>query len=219
MSTPSLVNACPVCGAEESLDALLLRMIADDEARGLIHDVITMSIPLGSDVMRYLRLHTPQKQKLRMGTIGKVLAELVPDLQRTSIERKGRIWLVSPESWRAAFRTVFGAAEKGTLMLPLQGNGYLYGVLVNIADRQEAAVENSREQAVRQRVVQPGARSLDELVAEGLAPGQIAAQAEQQGNKPATDTEAAERAAAIKRKLAEDLAARKARQQTSEAQQ
>lgn len=215
MSTPSLVNACPVCGAEESLDALLLRMIADDEARGLIHDVITMSIPLGSDVMRYLRLHTPQKQKLRMGTIGKVLAELVPDLQRTTIERKGRVWFVTPESWRAAFRTVFGAAEKGTLMLPLQGNGYLYGVLVNIADRQEAAIENSREQAVRQRVVEPGVRSLDELVADGLAPEQAATQIGQQSEKPA-DPEAAERAAAIKRKLAEDLAARKARQQTPE---
>lgn len=218
MSTPSLVNACQVCGAEESLDAMLLRMIGDDEARSLIHDVITMSIPLGSDVVRYLRLHTPLKQKLRMGTISKLLAELVPDVQRTAIERKGRIWPVSPESWRAAFRVVFNAAERGTLALPLQGNGYLYGALVNIADRQEAAVENSREQAVRQRVAQPGARSLDDLVTEGLAQQQAYAQIDRQDDTSASDLAAAERAAAIRRKLAEDLAARKARQQAAEGQ-
>lgn len=218
MSTPSLVNACPVCGAEESLDALLLRMIADEEARALIYVVITLSFPLGSDVVRYLRLHTPTSQKLRMSTISKVLAELVPDVQRTAIEHKGRIWAVSPESWRAAFRVIFDAAERGTLSLPLRGNGYLYGVLVKLTDRQEAALESEREQTARQRTSEAGPRPVGDLVAEGLTTAPSAARIEPEAEQPAADPEAAARAADIRRKLADDLAARRARQQSQEAQ-
>ena len=92
MSTATLTNTCSVCGAEESLDGLLLRMIDDDQVRRLIADVLTASLPLGGLVVRYLRLHKPAKQKLRMSIVGKLLAELVPDLQRNVIERTGRSW-------------------------------------------------------------------------------------------------------------------------------
>jgi hypothetical protein len=50
-----MMNACPVCGAEESLDALLVRMIEDDQVHRLIADVVTTSFPLGGPVVRYLR--------------------------------------------------------------------------------------------------------------------------------------------------------------------
>ena len=59
MSAADLTHTCVVCGAEESLDALLMRMIDDDEARRLLADVVTMSLPLGGQVVQYLRLHKP----------------------------------------------------------------------------------------------------------------------------------------------------------------
>jgi hypothetical protein len=153
-----MVNTCPACGAEESLDALLHRMIDDDEVRRLIAQVVTQSLPLGGLVVRYLRLHKPPKQKLRMSTIQKLLAELVPDVQRSSIERTGRVWAVTLDGWRAAFQAVFDAADKGTLNLPLQGNGYLYSVLVRMADQAEGRAEAQREadrrSAPRQDTVQ-----------------------------------------------------------------
>jgi hypothetical protein len=164
MSTADLINTCGVCGAEESLDGLLVRMIDDDLVRGLIADVITTSLPLGGMVVRYLRLHKPVKQKLRMSVVGKLLAELVPDIQRHSIERTGRTWLVNGDSWRAAFQAVFDAHDKGTLNLPLQGNGYLYQVLMKIADRGEARDERQVDADRRGRPNQSGASTVSQVL-------------------------------------------------------
>jgi hypothetical protein len=145
MSTARLINTCQVCGAEESLDALIMRMIDDDQVRHLIAGVLTTSFPLGGQVVRYLRLHKPQKQKLRMDKLSKLLGELVPDIQRTAIERNGRTWVVGPDAWKAALQAVFDAHAKGTLQLPLEGNGYLYATLMRLADRTEAAQERESE--------------------------------------------------------------------------
>jgi|GEM_PF-1647897 len=145
MSVATLTNTCAACGAEESLDALLLRMIDDDQVRRLIADVLSTSLPLGGLMVRYLRLHKPAKQKLRMDKCAKVLAELVPDVQRTAIQRNGRTWAVSLDSWKAAFQAVFDAATKGTLTLPLEGNGYLYATLMRMADKTEGQQERQTE--------------------------------------------------------------------------
>ena len=145
------LNACPVCGAEESLDTLLLRMIDDETVRRLIAQVITDSIPLGGLVVRYLRLHKPAKQKLRMSIVAGLLAELVPDMQRGVIARTGRSWAVDGDGWKAALQAVFDAQDKGTLGLPLQGNGYLYQVLMNMADKTEAVAEKQTDASRRSR--------------------------------------------------------------------
>ncbi|HEX7866556.1 MAG TPA: hypothetical protein VF555_16490 [Variovorax sp.] len=205
MSAAHFINACPVCGAEESLDALLMRMVEDTEARGLIADVILQSLPLSKDVLRYLRLHKPAKQRLRMATARKVLAELVPDLRRVTIERKGRIWAVSGDTWKAAFQAVFDLAERGSLTLPLEGNGYLYGVITRMVDREEAAAEEDREQGRRHR-----AHGAPATVAP--APTTPAPQAED-----VPDPEAAAKAEAIRKQLRDQLAAKKARQGAEDA--
>ncbi|WP_431511642.1 hypothetical protein [Variovorax sp. DAIF25] len=211
MSAADLTHTCAVCGAEESLDVVLVRIFPDEDVRLLVEELITKALPLGGLLLRYLRLHKPAKQRLRMSTVRKVLAELVPDVQRTSIERKGRVWMVSPDLWRAAFQTVFDAAEKGKLLLPLEGNGYLYGVLANMADRREAVAEEEREHARRHHREEPVARTLDELEGAGLSPGAIG---ERLGrSEPEDDPEAAEKAAAIRQQLREARAARIARQQ------
>lgn len=145
MSAATLMNTCQVCGAEESLDSLIMRMIEDDQVRRLIAAVLTGSLPLGGQLVRYLRLHKPLKQKLRMDKLAKLLGELVPDIQRTAIERNGRMWVVGPDAWKAALQAVFDAHEKGTLSLPLEGNGYLYATLMRMADRTEAVQERDYE--------------------------------------------------------------------------
>jgi len=50
-------NTCQVCGAEEGLDVLIMRMIDDDTVRRLIHDTLKLSLPLGAQLTRYIRLH------------------------------------------------------------------------------------------------------------------------------------------------------------------
>lgn len=143
------MNTCQVCGAEESLDMLVARMIDDDTVRRLIHDVLKMSLPLGGLLVRYIRLHKPLKQQLRMTRLRDLLNELAGDMQRGTIERHGRAWAVSHDDWREAFNAVFGAVDKGSLLPPLQGNGYLYQVLTRMCDEAEAAQEAQREQERR----------------------------------------------------------------------
>lgn len=160
-----LTNTCPACGAQESLDSLLMRMIDDDAVRRLIADVITKSLPLGGLVVRYLRLFKPAKQKLRMATVEKVLAELVPDMQRATIERNGRVWAAGHDAWKAALQAVFDAKDKGTLVLPLQGNGYLYQVLLRQADRVEGAQERQLEADRRSRPHSAGPVAVADAIA------------------------------------------------------
>lgn len=144
-----LIMTCAVCGAEESLDALLARMIDDNTARGLIADVIAKSLPVGQMVVRYLRLHKPPKQKLRMNRLVVILGEIVADMNAGVIQRHGRDWPVSTDDWRGALEAVFAAVDKGTLIPPLNGNGYLYQVLSRYVDEAEAKVEAQSEQRRR----------------------------------------------------------------------
>ena len=141
MSTAHLVNACAACGAEESLDALLERMVDDEFTRELIADVIAASLPVGALVLRYLRLHKPPKHKLRIERVAAVLSELAPDIRRGAINRCGRDWQVPPGAWRAGFEAVFDAVDKGTLRAPLTANVYLYEVLMRAAEKAEGAAE------------------------------------------------------------------------------
>ena len=70
------VNSCPACGAEESLDVMFQRVIDDDVARRAIHDVVIKSLPLGVLLIRYVGLHKPPKQRLRMSRLRELLVEL-----------------------------------------------------------------------------------------------------------------------------------------------
>ena len=170
MSAATFTNTCTVCGAEESLDALLHRMIDDDTVRRLIAQVVTDSLPLGALVVRYLRLHKPARQRLRMKIVAQLLAGLVPDMTRGRIERSGRSWVCDGDGWKAALQAVFDAQDKGTLTVPLQGNGYLYQVLMNMADKSEAVLEKQTEQTrrapARQDTVQVRGQTM--TIGEGL---------------------------------------------------
>jgi hypothetical protein len=174
-SAKQLVNVCPACGAEESLDGLLGRMIDDTDTRRLIADVLTTSLPLGGDVVRYLRLHKPAKQHLRMSRVATLLAELVPDIKRGAITRKGRDWQAGHETWRMAMAAVHDAKDKGTLQLPLDGNAYLYEVIVRMVDRHERDAEGRAEAERQNRRTpgwrDPGATSAAQVLAQVAAAG------------------------------------------------
>lgn len=188
MSTASMVHTCAVCGAEESLDSLLHRVIDDDLSRRLIADILCISLPLGGQVVSYLRLHKPLKQALRLSKVQQLLAELAPDMQRGLIQRKGRDWKVSHDLWRDAFAAVFEARDKGTLTLPLDGNGYLYQVVMRLADQAEAAQEREREAGKRSRVhtaeVRPAGHSAFDAAVQRYERGEMTSQ-QQPARRPA----------------------------------
>lgn len=165
------INSCPSCGAQESLELVLLRSITDDEVQKLVTTIVQASLPLAATVLRYLRLYKTEKQQLRLGTVRKVLAELAPDLARNTITRDDRTWLVTHEQWQQAFQALFDAVKKGTVALPLQHNNYVYSVLCRLAD-QTAAKQEAQAEADR-RAAPPAApvtvRGQPKSIADALA--------------------------------------------------
>lgn len=144
---------CPACHAEMSLDALVAR---EADARAMA-DFIARNVPLGAVLVRYLGLFRPAKRRLSLARTVALFDELLPDLQRGAISRKGRDWATPLELWRAALEQVLASADKGGLTLPLSGHGYLYEVLAGHADKAEAVAERVTEAERRGRGAAPAA--------------------------------------------------------------
>lgn len=151
MSALNLLSTCPTCGSEESLDALLHRLIDEDATRRILAEIVTLSLPLGGKVVRYIRLHKPAKHVLRTEKVATLLKELAPDLRRGVIAFKGRDWAAPVQIWSDALDEVFRAQSTGTLDLPLQGNGFLYAVITRLSNSIEASAERAREIERQQR--------------------------------------------------------------------
>lgn len=132
---------CPACNAENSLEVLVGR---EADARA-VAGFLERHLPMGESLLRYIALFRPAKRRLGLGRMVALVEELMPDIERHAIDRKGREWRADPRAWRAAFDTVLAARDKGTLSLPLTSHGYLYEVLVGLAEKAEAAVEQQRE--------------------------------------------------------------------------
>lgn len=140
---------CPSCHAEMSLEALL----ESESARRAVARLAEISLPFGALVLRYIALFRPAKRRLSIERMVALIEELLPDMQRHAVQRKGREWHAPLESWRAAMETVLAARDKGTLSLPLTSHGYLYEVLAAQADKVESVAEREREKQARSRSV------------------------------------------------------------------
>ena len=139
---------CPACHAEMSLDAAVGRE-ADARAMG---DFIERNVLLGATLIRYIALFRPAKRRLSLARTVGLFYELLPDLHRQAITRKGRDWAAPLALWRQAIEQVLAARDKGALTLPLTSHGYLLEVLVGFADKAEGLVERERAAAGRGRM-------------------------------------------------------------------
>lgn len=138
---------CPACGAEFDLTVAF----ACEEERRAFARLASVSIPLGTRVLKYIALFTPPKQRLTSAKKLKLLMQLLPDLERKAITHKGRDWPAPLDAWAQAIDQMLQRRDAGTLELPLKGHGYLYAVLAGMADKHEAAQEAKREEDARLR--------------------------------------------------------------------
>lgn len=138
---------CPSCHAEASLDVLVGR---EADARA-VSAFLARHVALGDVLLRYVALFRPAKRRLGLARMVALIEELMPDIERGAVARKGRDWPTTPELWRAAIEQVLANNAKGTLTLPLSGHGYLYEVLQGMSDKAEAAVERDGEAQRRAR--------------------------------------------------------------------
>lgn len=146
--------SCPACQAELSLDMLL----ASEEARAAVARLAAVSLPFGALVLRYLALFRPARRRLSIERLVSLLAELLPDIERGAIARKGRDWPAPHATWQAALDAVLAARDKGTLTTPLASHAYLYEVIAGLADKAEALAEREREQGRRHKPVDVNVR-------------------------------------------------------------
>lgn len=138
---------CPACNAEESLEVLLGR---EADAR-TVAAFFERHVLMGALLLRYIALFRPPKRRLGIARMLGLVAELMPDIERGAINRKGRDWPVPLDAWRSGLETVVGKRDKGTLTLPLTSHGLLYEVLSSIADKTEARTEAEAEADRRAR--------------------------------------------------------------------
>ena len=138
---------CPACGAEFDLTVAF----ACEEERRAFARLASVSIPLGTRVLKYIALFTPPKQRLTSAKKLKLLMQLLPDLERKAIPHKGRDWPAPLDAWAQAIDQMLAARDAQRLELPMKGHGYLYAVLAGMADKHEAAQEAKREEDARLR--------------------------------------------------------------------
>ena len=138
---------CPACGAEFDLTVAF----ACEEERRAFARLASVSIPLGTRVLKYIALFTPPKQRLTSAKKLKLLMQLLPDLERKAITHKGRDWTAPLDAWAQAIDQMLAARDAQRLELPMKGHGYLYAVLAGMADKHEAAQEAKREEDARLR--------------------------------------------------------------------
>lgn len=138
---------CPACGAEFDLTVAF----SCEEERRAFARLASVSIPLGTRVLKYIALFTPPKQRLTSAKKLKLLMQLLPDLERKAITHKGRDWPAPLDAWAQAIDQMLAARDAQRLELPMKGHGYLYAVLAGMADKHEAAQEAKREEDARLR--------------------------------------------------------------------
>lgn len=116
---------CPSCGATLSLDAL----VAHDGAREALAAVFKLSGPLGAAVVRYLALFRPETRELTMDRVGRLLGEILPDIQAQRISRDGQVFDAPADAWVWAIEQSLAARDAGRLKTPLKSHGWLYEVI------------------------------------------------------------------------------------------
>lgn len=152
---------CPSCNAEMPLDV----MLTHQESRGALARLVAISVPHGQLVLRYLGLFQVGQRRLQQRRVVSLLEELLPDMERGSIERHGRLWAAPLVVWRDALERVLEARDKGLLALPLTSHGYLYQVIAGTADKAEAQQEHTVDQQRRGRAHEAGATQVGEVLA------------------------------------------------------
>lgn len=124
-----LAGICPACGASFSLEQAL----TDGEARQALAAALALPPELGARVVRYMGLHAPAGRRVQWPKLTRLLTGLTERLHAGEVTRRGVSHAAPLALWAAALDEVLAAREAGTLVLPLDGHGYLDEVAWRLA--------------------------------------------------------------------------------------
>ena len=127
----------------------MAQLFSNEETQRAVARLAAVSMPLGARVLQYCTLFAPAKTRLTVPKQVKIMLQLLPDLERRAITHKGREWAMPLDAWAAGFDQMLAMRDAGRLELPMSGHGYLYAILVGLADKQEGRAEAQLEAARR----------------------------------------------------------------------
>lgn len=169
-------GCCPECG----YIAGLMQFVNERDAHEFKDLALRWPAPLRDPLVRYMALFNPPKRAMGWGRATKLMRQIVTDIERGTITRRGRDWIAPHDAWHAALTTVIN--QHDTLTLPLRDHNYLYEIISRGANKGEAQAEQQREDARRKRSDRPRpktvhdepapaapAKSLKEMLAEQAA--------------------------------------------------
>jgi hypothetical protein len=131
---------CPECGAIGSL----ITFTSDEDAKAFAAAMGELPQQLGRPLTSYLSLFRPDKRGLTWSRARRLLAELIPLIGSSTVQRHGRTWSAPTDAWRAAMQQMVDGRDK--LVLPLKSHGYLFEIVVGIANKAESIEEAKREE-------------------------------------------------------------------------
>jgi hypothetical protein len=135
---------CPCCGALHELDTL----VQHEYARRAVAAAAQLPPALFAACMRYLRLFVSVSSPQRALTADRaatLLDALVQAINAGKVDAKGRDWSAPLSAWPQAFDAVFERADSGALKRPLKSHAYLFGVISNLTNAEEAKAEAATE--------------------------------------------------------------------------
>lgn len=136
---------CPVCGAFGAPEIFLGEAIK----REAIAKALRMPHPLALQVQAYVGLFRPPKRGHGLDRVDRLLGELLAQIEPETITRKGRTLPAPVSVWQAALDEVL--AQRDRLSLPLANHGYLFEIVLRLADKREATIERDHIEEVRNR--------------------------------------------------------------------
>lgn len=137
---------CPDCGAQAHVSAFFV----EDDGKRLAALLADMEPILARAVIGYLGLFKPAKTALRMQRAACLVDELRAFVATGTVckdERSGVRRPATPAMWAQGIEQML--AQRASLVLPLQGHGYLRAVVYGIADSADAAAERQKESDAR----------------------------------------------------------------------
>ncbi len=138
---------CPSCGERSHISAFFV----EDDGKRLAACLAEMEPALGRAVIGYLGLFKPVKTQLRLARAAKIaqeVAELVAQGSVCKDERNGVRRKATPAMWAAAIETML--VQRNSLVLPLDGHGYLRSVVFTVSDKADAQAERDTEKNKQQ---------------------------------------------------------------------
>lgn len=136
---------CPACAATGSIEFFLM----DASARSAVMAAFKLPAPLAKQVMAYISLFRPPKRSLTWDRVEKLLNELMEPINSAQLTRNGLTVSAPVDYWKEALGQMLMKRDK--LTLPLKTHGYLFEIILNMANKAAGTREIKKEQSIAYR--------------------------------------------------------------------